>query len=114
MNAFLPFCSIPFRSVPLKNGTGKFAVRECQNVHFHLLRYLARKILIKIHNIKPMAASWTERLTRILICGAKTLFKHCWKAAEGTKRYFFEDLSRNGCQQGSKKLVSSVVVRLRN
>ena len=28
VNAFLPFCSVPFRSVPLKNGTVKFAVRE--------------------------------------------------------------------------------------
>ena len=28
VNAFLPFCPVPFRSVPLKNGMVKFAVRE--------------------------------------------------------------------------------------
>ena len=28
MNAFLLFCSVPFHSVPLKNGPVKFAVRE--------------------------------------------------------------------------------------
>ena len=56
--------------------------------------------------------------------GAKTLFKLCWKVvsrdesgacetswktAEGTKIFFFEDLSRNGCSRVKKKLASSVV-----
>ena len=49
VNAFLPFCSVPFRSVPLKNGTVKFAFENAQNIHFHLLRYLACKILITTH-----------------------------------------------------------------
>ena len=45
MNAFLPlvlFCS--FRSVPLKNGTVKFAVRECSERSFSLIAIsIARK-----------------------------------------------------------------------
>ena len=28
MNVFLPFCSVPFHSIPLKNGSVKFAVRD--------------------------------------------------------------------------------------
>ena len=37
VNAFLPFCSVPFRSVPLKNGTVKFAVRERSKRSFSII-----------------------------------------------------------------------------
>ena len=58
-----------------------------------------------------MAASWTDEETYKLINSrANTLFKLCWKTAEGTK-IFFEDLSRNasgfektGQQQCSGKI----------
>ena len=37
VNAFIPFCSVPFRSVPLKNGTVKFAVRESSERSFSFI-----------------------------------------------------------------------------
>ena len=43
MNAFLPFCSVPFRSVPLKNGTVKFAVRERSERSFSLIAISSAK-----------------------------------------------------------------------
>ena len=63
MNAFLPFCSVLFCSVPLKNGLVKFAVRKRSERSFHLLRYLAHKNYNNTHYKKPMAASWTDEET---------------------------------------------------
>ena len=38
-----------------------------------------------------MAASWTDEKTyKLMISGAKTLLKLCWKAAEGTKIVFLK------------------------
>ena len=47
VNTFLPFCSIPFRSVPLNNGTVKFAIRKRSERSFSLIKHV--KTLISTH-----------------------------------------------------------------